>query len=103
MARFYQRSVKNVADTTAQLTSLRKITATWSWQELHSVAFAKLKKYLANSTLLVHPDMSHSFTLHLDAIADALIATLSQPDRSLHLRLLTCTSLTLNPAERNYL
>ena len=46
--------------------------------------------------------MSQPFTLHLDASADALGATLSQPDRRRHLRLLTCTSRKLNPAERNY-
>ena len=38
----------------------------------------------------------------MDASADALGATLSQPDRRGHLRLLTCTSRKLNPAERNY-
>ena len=46
--------------------------------------------------------MSQHFTLHLDSSADALGATLSQPDRRGHLRLLTCTSRKLNPAERNY-
>ena len=43
--------------------------------------FAKLKQALADSTLLAHPDMSQPFTLHIDASADALGATLSQPDR----------------------
>ena len=46
--------------------------------------------------------MSQPFTLHIDASADALGATLSQPDRRGHLRLLTCTSRKLNTAERNY-
>ena len=46
--------------------------------------------------------MSQPFTLHLDASAYALGATLSQPDRRGHLRLLMCTSRKLNPAERNY-
>ena len=46
--------------------------------------------------------MSQPFTLHLDASADALGATLSQPDRRGHLLLLACTSRKLNPAERNY-
>ena len=70
---FYERFVKNFADTIAPLTSLLKKTATWSWQELHELSFA-----------------------------DALGATLSQPDRCGHFRLLTCTSRKLNPAECNY-
>ena len=75
---------------------------TWSWQELHAFSIAKLKQVLADSTILAHPNMSQHFTLHLDSSADALGATLSQPDRRGHLRLLTCTSRKLNPAERNY-
>ena len=65
------------------------------------MAFAKLKEALADSTLPAYPDMSQPFTLHLDADADALGATLSQPDRRGHCRLLTCASRKLNPAERN--
>ena len=99
---FYERFVKNFADTIAPLTSLLKKTATWSWQELHELSFAKLKQGRADSTLLAHPDMSLPFTLHIDASADALGATLSQPYRCGHFRLLTCTSRKLNPAECNY-
>jgi len=66
------------------------------------LAFAKLKQALADSNLLAHPDMSQPFTLHLDASADALGATIWQPDRRGHRRLFTCTSRKLNPTERNY-
>ena len=101
LAGFYQRFVKNLADTAAPLTSLPKKSAKWSWQELHELAFAKLKQALADSNLLAHPDMSQPFTLHLDASADALGATIWQPDRRGHRRLFTCTSRKLNHAERN--
>ena len=96
MADFCQRFVKNFADTAAPLTSLLKKTAKWSWKELDELAFAKLKQVLSDSTLLAHPDMSEPFTLHIDASAGALGATLSQPHRRGHLRLLTCTSRKLN-------
>ena len=100
LAGFYQCFVKNFADTATPLTSLLKNTAGWSWQELHELAFAKMKQ--ADSILLAHTYMSHPFTLHLDASTDELGAILSQPDRSGHLRLLTCTIRKLNTAERNY-
>ena len=103
MAGFYQRFVKLFADAAALLSFRLKKTVKWSWQELHELhSFAKLEQALADSTLLAHPDMSQPFTLHLDASADALGATLSQPERRRHLRLLTCTSRKLNTAERNY-
>ena len=40
--------------------------------------------------------------MHIDASAEALGATLSQANSRGHLRLVTCTSRKLNPAERNY-
>ena len=61
-----------------------------------------LKTGLAKSTELTYPDFAKPFILHMEASADAIGATLSQEDGAGTLKLLTCTSRKLNPAERNY-
>ena len=55
-----------------------------------------------NSAELGFTYFSKPFTVHLDASATAIEATLSQEDDADHLRLITCTSRKLNTAERNY-
>ena len=65
-------------------------------------AFVGLKTWLAHSTELTYPDFTNDFILHKDASADAIGATISQENTSETLKLLTCTSRKLNPAERNY-
>ena len=102
LAGFYQRFVKNFANIAAPLTALLKKTAKWSWTDTQQKAFEDLKKELHSSTELTYPDFAKDFILHMDASADALGATLSQEDSAGHLKLLTCTSRKLIPAERNY-
>ena len=65
-------------------------------------SFAELKAALVNSAELALLDFSKPFTVNLDASATAIGATLSHEDNAEHLRLITCTSRKLNPAERNY-
>ena len=55
-----------------------------------------------NSAELAFQDFSKPLAVHLYASATAIGATLSQEDDAEHLRLITCTSQKLNPAERNY-
>ena len=55
-----------------------------------------------NSAELGFTYFSKPFTVHLDASATAIEATLSQEDDADHLRLVTCNSRKLNTAERNY-
>ena len=47
LAGFYQKFVKNFAETAAPLTSLLKKTAKWQWNAEQEDAFQKLKDDLA--------------------------------------------------------
>ena len=58
--------------------------------------------YPCQHNALAYPDLNTPFVLHVDASVEAISATISQEDRAGELRLVTCTSRKLNPAERNY-
>ena len=49
-----------------------------------------------------YPNMNKEFILHVDASDSATGATLSQLDEMGNLRLVSCMSKKLNPAEKNY-
>ena len=83
------------------MTELLKKTKAWVWGPAEESSFVALKEALVNSAELAFPDFSKLFTVHLDASASAIGATLSQENDAEHLRLITCTSRKLNPAERN--
>ena len=102
LAGFYQRFVKNFADIAHPLTHLFKKTTKWTWGPEQENAFQKLMSALAEYTRLTHPEFSQNFVVHIEASASALGATLSQETRLVDLRMVTCTSRKLNPAERNY-
>ena len=102
LAGFYQRFVPNFANTAAPLTSLLKKDVAFSWKEEQEKAFRKLQDDLAKQTTLAYPDLSRPFILHVDASLYAVGATLSQETADGSVRLVTCVSKKLNPAERNY-
>lgn len=60
------------------------------------------KHVLHTSTKLAYPDLAKDFIPHMDASAEASGDTLRPEDRAGNLRLLTCTSRKLIPAERSY-
>ena len=99
---FYQRFIQKFADLASPLTDLLRKDVVWCWDAIQEKAFVSLKAALVSSAELAYPNLSQPFTVHLDASATAIGATLSQEDSDGHLRLITCTSRKLTPPERNY-
>ena len=99
---FYQRFVPNYSSLVAPLTDLLKKTTEWTWDVPQQAAFNGLKKAMADTCRQAYPDPTKPYTVHLDASAVALGATLSQEDDQGQLRPITCTSRKFNKAKCNY-
>ena len=99
---FYQRFVTNYAQVAAPLNDLLKKNIVWLWTTEAERSFQQLKRQLLSAPVLIVPDSTKPYFLHSDASEVAIGATLSQLDDKGHMRLVTCRSRKLLPAERNY-
>jgi transposase InsO family protein len=113
-ASFYRRFVENFAQKAKPLHELlggtavkskkksaRKSEYSWSWNEIHNVAFESLKDALTSTPVLAYADYSLPFVLCTDACMDGLGAILYQiqDDKP---RVIAYASRGLNRNERNY-
>ena len=69
---------KHRSDILAPLTKMTSKQANWKWTEEHQKAFSHMKKYISRETLLVYPDFSKPFVIHMDASKIQLGAIISQ-------------------------
>ena len=99
---FYQRFVPDYATIATPLTNLLHKSCTWTWGSEQEKAFATLKQRLLQAPVMIIPDVKQPFLLHTDASEVGIGATLSQTDSAGQLRLVSCMSRKLNPAEKNY-
>ena len=99
---FYQRFVTDYATVAAPLTDLMKKHRDWHWGEAENAAFEELKRRLMKHPVLIVQDLSKPLIVHTDASDVGLGATLSQHEENGDIRLVTCRSRKLSPAEKNY-
>ena len=55
--------------------------ATWKWTEEHHKAFEHMMKSISRETLLVYPNFSKPFVIHIDASKVYLGAVISQNNK----------------------
>jgi hypothetical protein len=82
-----------------QLTSKAKA---FHWTEACDNAFKCLKKELASTSVVRHPDFERDFILCTDASSEGMGAVLSQKDDSGVERPVAFASKSLNPAQKDY-
>jgi len=100
---FYRRFIRNFAEIARPLHDLTKNTQTWQWNRAEENAFQTLKKAVASSPVLAHPNLDLGFRVETDASNYAYGAVLSQRNSDDHkYHPVAFYSKSMNPAERNY-
>ena len=88
---------KHRSDMLALLTKMTSKQATWNWTEGHQIAYEHMKKSISIETLLVYPNFSKLFIIHMDASKVQLETVNSQDNKSI-----AFYSTKLNPAQIDY-
>ena len=57
---------KHRSDISASLTKMTSKQATWNWTKEHQKAFQHIKQSISRETLLVYPNFSKAFMIHMD-------------------------------------
>ena len=80
LVNYYRRHVNHLADVAAPLTGLSEAKGDFrsQWTPQHSIAFKKVKEYLASPEVLALPDMSLPFLVKTDASKVAVGGSLHQ-------------------------
>ena len=102
LVQFFRRFIPQFSLRAAPLTSLtQKGSSIKDWNSKCQETFSELKEALISAPVLVPPDWSRPFHLHIDASQLAIGATLTQFDDDGHDRVIAYTSRKLTSAERN--
>jgi len=97
---FYQRFIRNFAEIAQPLHDLTKNNQPWQWTAAEEVAFQTLKKAVASSPVLAHPNLEARFRVETDASNYAYGAVLSQRSEDDHKdHLVAFYSKSMNPTE----
>ena len=100
---YYRRFIYFYAQVAAPLTHLTKQTdVPRVWTEECTKAFNKLKSRLNTTLVLIPPDWSKPFEVHVDASNFAIGSVLSQKNDEGHDRPIYFSSRQLSGAEKNY-
>ena len=100
---YYRRFIYFYAQVAAPLTHLTKQTnLPGVWTEECTKAFNKLKNRLSTAPVLIPPDWSKPFEVHVDASNFAIGSVLSQKNEEGHDRPIYFSSRQLSGAEKNY-
>lgn len=100
--RYYIRFIKGYAVIAMPLTALTKKVNEFVWTAECQTAFEALKIALSMAPVLIPPDWSKEFHVHIDASAYALGNILSQLDSGQRDHPIYYASIQLSGAERNY-
>ena len=88
---------KHRSDILAPLTKTTPKQATWNWTEEHQKAFELMNKSFSIEPLLVYPNFSKLFVIHMDASKVQLGAVISQDNK-----LIALYCRKLDPLQANY-
>jgi hypothetical protein len=106
MISWVRRFIPNCSKLTAPLRELSKQTkrelTKSEWTEKRMKAFMKLKDVLTSAPILIYPDMTKEFYLHVDASKWGLGAVLTQMDDKGRYRVVEYASTSLNKAQSDY-
>ena len=83
---------KHRSDILTPLTKMTSKQATWNWTEEHQKAFEHMKKSISRETLLVYPNFSKPFVIHMDASKVQLGAVISQDNNPIGFQINPVTS-----------
>jgi hypothetical protein len=98
---YHHRLIVGYADFVVHLLALLKRGTKWKWTSELQKAFETLRAKFANSTHLVHPDVSLPYTINSDASGRAIGAVLMQTYGEGETIVSTATRV-LNPTEQRY-
>lgn len=99
---YYRKFIKDFSKLTAPLTDLTKRNARFKWNKEAQTSFDKLKEYLSQPPILIHPDFDKDFVLSADASDNTLGGWLGQEDANGIIRPIAYFSKKLNPTQRRY-
>lgn len=100
-AGYYRRFIKDFSKISAPLTELTKESVKFEWGPEQQKAFDTLKQAIATGPVLVLPDPTLPFTVHVDASGYAVGAVLEQ-DQGRGLQPIAFLSKKMLPAETRY-
>ena len=72
---------KHGSDFLAPLTKMTSKQATWNWTEEHQKVFEHMNKSISRERLLVYPNFSKPFVIHMDTSKVQLRAIISQDNK----------------------
>jgi hypothetical protein len=99
---YYRKIIKGYAQITASMEKLLKKDCQFGWTEECQQSFDTLKQKMVTAPILVFPDWSKEFPVHVDASSIALGAVLAQPGEGDIDHPLAFSSKKLSTAEINY-
>lgn len=103
LVQFFRRFVRNFSGRARPLTDLtKKSMGIRRWDSECDTAFKDLKKAISTAPVLVPPDWTKPFRLHVDASSFAIGGTLTQIQGHSTEQVIAYTSRKLNDAEKSY-
>lgn len=103
LVQFFKRFIKNFSAKARPLTDLtKKDKGIAAWNDECSQSFEELKQTLISAPVLIAPDWTKPFELHVDASQYAVGATLTQNDEDRRPHVIAYSSKKMTPAEQNY-
>lgn len=99
---YYRKFLKGYAQITAPMDKLLKKDIRFQWNEECHKSFDTLKEKMVTAPILVFPDWTKEFHVHVDAESIALGAVLAQPGEGDIDHPIAFASRKLSTAENNY-
>eukprot|EP00944_MAST-04C_sp_MAST-4C-sp1_P004877 g4877.t1 len=104
---YYRNYIKNHSSLCFELRKLDKDNLSNAqfnrgWGKAQDEAFDNIKKALTSAKVMLHPDPTKPFIIHVDGSYKGVGATLNQKDEEGNIRPVWYASRSLTPAEANY-
>jgi hypothetical protein len=100
--RYYRKFIKGYAQITAPMENLLKKDSQFGWTDECEQSFNTLKQKMVYAPILVFPDWSREFHVHVNASSITLGAVLAKPGEGEIDHPLSFSSINLSTAEINY-
>ena len=101
-ANFYRKFIPDFSNIVAPLNLLTQKGESWAWTQLQQCTFECLKHIFSSAPVLQNPNVTHPFSIMMDASLLATGAVLMQMDENSNLHPCTYFSRTFSSAQCNY-
>ena len=101
-ANFYRKFIPDFSNIVAPLNLLTQKGESWAWTQLQQRTFECLKHIFSSAPVLQNPNVTHPFSIMMDASLLATGAVLMQMDENSNLHPCTYFSRTFSSAQCNY-